>query len=232
VRDSFASELSQLENSIDDALGHAPATLAAIGELVVAPSRTRADPIISGARQLRRSCRAADADLIVFTARQAPVAGDLRLVLALIQLAHHGTLIANQFGMIGQQLAGITRDVAANDTGTTGNLSRMALLASNQLADAMTAFTSRNLALAGQIDRADDAIDRLNRDVFKATLALSPSLAQRELTMRHMLIARSLERIGDNAVDIAEQCAFLITAELREFTDASRPRRTVLSLPA
>ena len=38
-------------------------------------------------------------------------------------------------------------------------------------------------------------------------------------------IARSLERVGDNAVDIAEQAAFLITTELREFTDASRPKR-------
>jgi phosphate transport system protein len=35
------------------------------------------------------------------------------------------------------------------------------------------------------------------------------------------LAARALERVGDNAVDIAEQVSFLITGEFREFTDAS-----------
>jgi phosphate transport system protein len=162
------------------------------------------------------------------TARQAPVAGDLRLVVALIQLAQHGALIANQFELIGQQLAGVNRGVVANDTRTSENLSRMARLAGTQLADAVRAFTSRDLTLASEIDRADDAIDRLNRHVFHATMAPRATLEQRELAMRHMLIARSLERIGDNAVDIAEQCAFLISAELREFTDASRPRRGAL----
>jgi phosphate transport system protein len=43
--------------------------------------------------------------------------------------------------------------------------------------------------------------------------------------LTHVLIARSVERVGDNAVDIAEQTAFLVTAERREFTDASRPKR-------
>ncbi len=210
MRDSFASELIQPENSIADALNRAPTMLAAIDELVVAPRRTAADPILSGARRLRRYCRAAAADLIIVTARQAPVAGDLRLVVALIQLAQHGALIANQFELGGQQLTGINRDVVANDPRTTDNLSRMALLDGGQLADAVRAFTSRNLTLAGEIDQADDAIDRLNRQVFQATLTLSASLPQRELAMRHMLIAMSLERIGDNAVDIAEQCAFLI----------------------
>jgi phosphate uptake regulator len=47
---------------------------------------------------------------------------------------------------------------------------------------------------------------------------------ERELALRYVLIARSLERIGDNAVDIAEQAVFLVTAELQEFSDASRPK--------
>jgi phosphate transport system protein len=37
------------------------------------------------------------------------------------------------------------------------------------------------------------------------------------------VIGRCLERIGDNAVDIGERAAYLVTAEFREFTDASRP---------
>jgi phosphate transport system protein len=38
-----------------------------------------------------------------------------------------------------------------------------------------------------------------------------------------VVAARTLERIGDRAVDIGEQTAFLITGEFREFGDASHP---------
>ncbi len=48
-----------------------------------------------------------------------------------------------------------------------------------------------------------------------------------------MLVARALERIGDNAVDIGEQVAFVVTGLFREFSDASQPRlRRSLSGPA
>jgi phosphate transport system protein len=41
--------------------------------------------------------------------------------------------------------------------------------------------------------------------------------------MTMLLVARALERIGDNAVDIGEQTAFVVTGLFREFTDASHP---------
>jgi phosphate transport system protein len=45
----------------------------------------------------------------------------------------------------------------------------------------------------------------------------------REWAMHMMLVARAFERIGDNAVDIGEQVAFVVTGLFREFSDASRP---------
>ena len=175
------------------------------------------------ARQLRRVSRSADAETVVVTARQAPVASDLRLVLALLQLAHHGALIANQFELISEQVSEIDRHVL--DRKRTGELlAGMTALAGRQLHRAVRAFATRDLTLAERIDCEDDAVDRLNRQVFEATLELDAASDQRELALRHVLIARSIERIGDNAVDIAEQAAFLVTHQMREFSDASHPR--------
>jgi phosphate transport system protein len=42
-----------------------------------------------------------------------------------------------------------------------------------------------------------------------------------------VLVSRALERIGDHAVDIGEQTSYLLTAEFREFTDASHPQTHV-----
>jgi hypothetical protein len=50
-------------------------------------------------------------------------------------------------------------------------------------------------------------------------MAASPGL--QEWGMRMIVVARCLERIGDNAVDIGEQTEFLVTGEFHEFTDAS-----------
>jgi phosphate transport system protein len=41
--------------------------------------------------------------------------------------------------------------------------------------------------------------------------------------MTMLLVARALERIGDNAVDVGEQVAFVVTGLFREFEDASHP---------
>ena len=157
------------------------------------------------------------------TARQAPVAGDLRLVLSLIQLAQHASLIANQFELIGQQLDELDPD-ARDPQETAGQLSLMTELAGRQLQHAVRAFIARDVTSAIELQREDDALDRLNRQVFEATYALDGDPQERELAMRYVLIARSLERIGDNAVDIAEQAVFLVTAERQEFSDASRPK--------
>ena len=204
--------------------------LANVAEAVQVPEAQKTEEIAALAKRLRQAGRMVDTELVIVTARQSPVARDLRLVLALIEVAHHGTLIANQFMLIGEQLAHI--DVVGIDCGrSAANLSAMAQLAGSQLLHAVNAFASRDLVLAQRIDVEDDEVDQLNREVFEATLTLEDGSRLRESMLRHVLIARSVERIADNAVDIAEQAAFLVTGQRLEFTDASRPRRRTLQRP-
>ncbi len=54
-------------------------------------------------------------------------------------------------------------------------------------------------------------------------LDLRPDAEVREWGLRMIVVSRCLERIGDHAVDIGEQTAYLVTGEFREFTDASHP---------
>jgi len=223
MREAFAEQLAELEQRIADGLGSAVLALADVAQAVSDRSAAKSEAIAQAGQLLRSTSRGIDADLVVITARQAPVASDLRLVLALVQLAHIEGLIANQFELISDQLAQIDPDVPDRH-GTGERLSAMTTLAGSQLEHAATAFASRDLELARGLEREDDAIDALNREVFETTLQLEDAPERRELGLRRVLVARSLERIGDNAVDIAEQAAFLVTAELREFTDASHPK--------
>jgi phosphate transport system protein len=79
------------------------------------------------------------------------------------------------------------------------------------------------VALAEDLVRQDERINRCNREVFRIALDIGDDPDTREWAMHMMLVARALERIGDNAVDIGEQVAFVVTGLFREFTDASHP---------
>jgi phosphate transport system protein len=220
----FAEQLAKIEHRIEDEIERAAVMLADIAHAIQIPTAGKATEIAEEGRRLHQAGRSVDAQLVVVAARRSPVPTDLRLVLALIEVAHHGALIARQFELISEQLVSVDA-ACADGAATAAKLSAMTHLAGSQLLHAVTAFASRDLALAQRIDVEDDEIDDINRDIFEATLALEDPPEQRELALRHVLIARSVERIGDNAVDIAEQAAFLVTAERWEFTDASRPKR-------
>jgi phosphate transport system protein len=224
MRHGFTNQLAGIEQRLLEELAVVVEVLDRAGEVIESPARADAEVMRRAAERLRRVSRAIDAELVIVAARQAPVADDLRVVLAIIQLAHHGMLIANQLDLISEQMLEIDPDVL--DRQQTGHqISIMTTLAGEQLGRALDAFATRDLAAAHEIERQDDALDRINRHVFAATADLEAAPDQRELALRFVLMARSLERIGDNAVDIAEQADFLVTAELREFTDASQPRR-------
>jgi phosphate transport system protein len=212
VRTGFCEELSDIERELTDGFEHVGRTLEAVSATILDPASPDAMRLLAAADELRATSRRVDSRLVVVAARQAPVAGDLRLVLALIQVAQHAALIANQFELISEQLYELDPE-ARDPQQTAGQLSLMTELAGRQVTHAVRALIARDAQCATDLHREDDALDRINRQVFEATYALDGDTSERELAMRYVLIARSLERIGDNAVDIAAQTVFLVTAQ-------------------
>jgi phosphate transport system protein len=101
-------------------------------------------------------------------------------------------------------------------------LLRMGRLARSEVSQCKQAFLLRDVALAEDLVRQDAEINRLNREVFRAAVELCTDADRTEWAMTMMLVARAIERIGDNAVDVGEQVAFVVTGLFREFSDASR----------
>jgi phosphate transport system protein len=86
---------------------------------------------------------------------------------------------------------------------------------------ALDSFVERDAERAESLVELDEMIDRANRRVVQHVLALGGNPALREWGLRMIVVSRCLERIGDHAVDLGEQTAYLVTGEFREFTDAS-----------
>ena len=88
---------------------------------------------------------------------------------------------------------------------------------------ALDSFAQRDLAGAESLVELDELIDRANRRFVERLVDVVDDPALREWSFRMVVVSRAIERIGDHAVDIGEQTAYLLTAEFREFTDASHP---------
>jgi phosphate transport system protein len=225
MRGLFHEQLAAIERSVIGDLELAAATLSVIAVVVADTSTPTPSSIEASAELLKDGARGADHELLTTLALQAPLAGDLRLTMALMHIAHHQSLIANQFVLITAQLMETDPDVPAVPE-TAASLVRMAKLSAAQLTKATLALGRRDAELAREVGRDDDLVDQLNRQVFTATVYTGGDELARDVAMRQMLIARSLERIADNAVDIAEQVAFLVTGEIHEFSGAARPDGT------
>ena len=101
-------------------------------------------------------------------------------------------------------------------------IAKMGVLARSEVAQAKQAFLLRDVDLAQDLVRQDEAVNKLNRECFQRAVEIGGDVDVREWAMTMMLVARALERIGDNAVDVGEQTAFVVTGLFREFSDASR----------
>ena len=158
--------------------------------------------------------------VLTLLATQAPVAGDLRTVAALLHVVKLVERLGDQCVNIAKMvpLGGTAPPV---DEGILEVIDRMAKLVRSQVAQAKQAFSLRDADLAEDLVRCDQEVNRLNREVFQRALAIGDEADRREWAMHMILVGRSLERIGDNAVDIGEQTAFVVTGLFREFSDAS-----------
>jgi phosphate transport system protein len=155
-------------------------------------------------------------------ARQAPVAGDLRIVAALLHIIRCVERMGDQCVNIAK-LVGLSGHEAPKDRDILDTIERMGQLARSQVSQAKEAFATRNVALAQDLVRLDGEINRLNREIFNRAVEVGDDLAVREWAMFMILVARCLQRVAGNTVDIAEQAVFVVTGLFREFPGESQP---------
>ena len=166
-------------------------------------------------------------EILTLLATQAPVATDLRLISALLHVMHSIERMGDQCVNISKVIP-LTGHDAPVHTEMVDRIVRMGKQARTMTSQAKKAFEGRDVELARDLVRQDDLIDNLNRESFQIAVQVGEDLDTREWAMTMMLVARAIERIGDNAVDIGEQVAFVVTGLFREFEDASHPGQAPL----
>ena len=160
--------------------------------------------------------------ILSLLALQAPVAGDLRIVAALLHVIKHVERMGDQCVNIAKLLP-LSGHEPPVDQQILLRVLRMGRAARDEVALCRRAFAERDLGLAEDLVRSDREINRLNREIFQLAVAAGGDADVREWAMTMTMVARAFERVGDNAVDIGEQTAFVVTGLFREFSDSSHP---------
>jgi phosphate transport system protein len=157
-------------------------------------------------------------------ARQTPVARDLRLVLAMLKVNLHLERIGDYCVTVAK-LVKLAHGLSSDETLVDG-FREMGLRAEEMLVVGTDSFFARDVEAAQRLGELDELIDRANRRIVDRLLELGSDPSAREWGLRMIVVSRALERIGDHVVDIGELTTYLVTGELREFTDASHPEPT------
>jgi phosphate transport system protein len=216
----FQEELSRLEEQALGALDMVVATLDRTLEALQHRDIELAAIVIQDDDRLDGRYLEVHQGILSLLALQAPVASDLRVVAALLHVIKHAERMGDQCVNIAKILP-ITGTEPPVDEEILAKIERMGTLARSEVSQSKQAFLLRDVGLAEDLVRQDEEINQLNKDIFARAVEVGTDPDVREWAMTMMLVSRALERIGDNAVDIGEQVAFVVSGLFREFSDAS-----------
>jgi len=221
VRVSFHEALESAENSLLAEGSLVRQQLQMVMEAVEQRDEQGAQHVILFDDRVDGAYLDTQAQVLNLLALQAPVAGDLRLVSAIL----HANVHVERMGDLCVNIAKFVQNKHPypGDSPMLMRIQEMGERAAEMLDLSLSAFAQRSVELAEQLPERDEVLDRLNRGMLGDLKQYAGDEQSFEWASNLLLVARYLERFGDHAVDIGEQIAFLVTGVFREFTDASHP---------
>ena len=222
MREAYQSDLRHI---VDDLLDMADLVGTALeaattslleGDLGLAERVIAADPHIDE-RQVELDSKAVE-----LLARQAPVAGDLRLLVAALRMSSS----LERMGDLCAHVALVARrshPELAVPAQHREQIARMSELGRAALREASQVIADRDLALAAQVEKDDEELDDLMLEVSRE-ISRGEGYTNGQVVDLTLLI-RFYERIGDHAVSLVRRVGFLVTGDsldtLNEHVDVS-----------
>jgi len=214
LRHKFDEELQRLQDEVLVLGSQVEKALVRSVELLKRRDLAGSRQLIAGDRQINEQRYALEAETIALIATQQPMAGDMRLLAAILE-------IITELERIGDYAKGIARiDLAIGDKPLIKpliDLPVMADKACHMLRQALDAFIHRDVALARAIPRQDDEIDALYNRVFRELLShIMFNAGTLEQATYLLWAAHNLERAADRVINICERVVYMVTGEMHE----------------
>jgi phosphate transport system protein len=154
--------------------------------------------------------------VLILFATQQPIAHDLRLLAAILEVITE----LERMGDYAKGIAKINLLIGSDDTPLPGReISRMADLAVGMLHRALSAFINEDVSMAYRIPQEDDLVDDLYNQIYRkmvAAMIANPEIIDHANYM--MWVVHNVERMADRVTNICERTIFIATGELLEIS--------------
>ena len=211
----FHAELDGLERDVLSMVTRAEQMVEMAVEAVITGDEDLADRVLELDRDIDDTYFEVQKGWTSLMARHQPLGSDLRRMTVLLQLS-------NTFERMGDQCVNIAKithfnsGLPRNET-ICGQIREMGDLVRPMIRTAIDAYVRGDLDEARLLPAMDQPVDRLNAGMYKAAVAAAHNKDVLEWATKMLMASRALERIGDQAVDFAEQSAFMITGDRAGF---------------
>lgn len=224
-RTNFHQELEALSDAVLRVADRCDRMVGTAVDSVCLPDLALADAVIREDDELDSEYLVSHDRWVNLMARQQPMGSDLRLMSVLlhlnITLERTGDQCVN-IAKMAQVTEGLPRSQRIVD-----QIREMGDLVRPMIRTAVEAFVRRDPDEARLLPAMDEPIDRINRNMYREVVSCGDSPKMLEWATQMMMVSRALERIGDQAVDVAEQVVFLVTGDYQEFSGEAFPSDVV-----
>ncbi len=208
---AFDNEIGQLRGHIAEMGGRAEAAITNAMEALVRRDHELARQVIEGDKAIDKLEAEVEKLAVQIIALRAPMADDLRDVVAALKIA----AVLERIGDYGKNIA---RRVGAIEgrrkIEPLSLLPSMAQVATEMVHDVLNAFAARDAAAAVRVNERDRVVDDFYNSIFRTLVTYMVEYPPTISDAAHLLfVAKNLERVGDHATNVAEMVYFAATGE-------------------
>jgi phosphate transport system protein len=211
MRVQYQQQLDHILSELVEMTGGVRAALSQATDALLHADLAAAEQVISSDLAIDEARDQIENDSFEILARQAPVAGDLRMLVASLRMVAD----LERMGDLSVHIAKVARlryPTKAVPAVLEPVISEMAKTADEMIAAAAEIVETRDVHSAQELEQADDEMDRLRQSMFRTLLSDDWSEGV-EPAVDMALLGRYYERIGDHAVSLARRIVFLVTGQ-------------------
>ncbi|HET8601895.1 MAG TPA: phosphate signaling complex protein PhoU, partial [Segeticoccus sp.] len=211
MRDSFHEELDQITQQLVQMTQLAGSAMARATTALLDADIHLAEGVIAADKQIDGLRRDLDERSVDLLARQQPVATDLRTVVTAMRMSAD----LERMGDLARHVAKVARlryPDSAVPTVLRAPVLQMGQVAERIVTKAGSAIAGKDVAAAAELDRDDDEMDRLHRQIY-TTLLGGTWPHGTETAVDLALLARYYERFADHGVSVARRVLYLVTGD-------------------
>jgi len=214
MRDQYQHQLDSVLASLVEMTGAVRTALDEATRSLLEGDATRAEAVIDGDLAIDSARERIEDESFDILARQSPVAGDLRVLVATLRMVTD----LERMGDLAVHVARVARrryPAKAVPSLLVPTIRAMAATADKMIAQAAEIIASRDVDAAAALEGTDDKMDSLRRSMFEALLSdeWAETVGRVEPAIDIALLGRYYERIGDHAVSMARRLIFIVTGE-------------------